>query len=229
MANGSVEIAGEHRRGGGAADQHPAGRRQRLQPGGRVDDVAHRRVVRAGERADQHLAGVDADAHLDRRAGGGAALGDVPGKAVLHPQRRPDRPFGIVLVGDGRAEQRHDAVTEQLVDASAEVVDVGDQPFEARFDEQLDVLRVEVLGQRGVPHEVGEHDRDDAALLGRDARTSGGRAARGAEAGPRRHRLGARGAGGRRHDRNATAAGPAPSSRLTSIHPSSDDRPRPRG
>ena len=72
------------------AGEHAAGRRQRLQPGGRVHDVAHRRVVRAGEDADEHLAGVDADAHaqLGRRR----SRLDVAGQRVLHPQRRPARP-----------------------------------------------------------------------------------------------------------------------------------------
>ena len=61
-------LAGNRRRAqrlGGFADEHAARRRQSLEPRRRVDDVAHRGVVGAGHRADEHLAGVDADAHLD--------------------------------------------------------------------------------------------------------------------------------------------------------------------
>ena len=73
-------------------------------------------------------------------------------------------------MGDGRAEQGDDAVAEQLVDAAAEQLDVGDEPLEAGLDQTFDVLRVAVLGERGVPDEVGEQDRDDPALLERDRR-----------------------------------------------------------
>ncbi len=126
-------------------DEHAAGRSQRLQAGSSVDDVAHRRVVRTGQRADEHLAGVDADAHLDRRVG--ADVVDEAGQRRLHAQRRPHGPFGIVLVGDGRTEQGDDGVAEQLVDAPAELLDVGDEALETGLDEPLHTLRIEVLGE----------------------------------------------------------------------------------
>ena len=44
---------------------------------------------------------------------------------LVHPQRGPHRPLGVVLVGDGRAEQGHDLVADDLVEAAAEVDDVG--------------------------------------------------------------------------------------------------------
>ena len=67
---------------------------------------------------------------------GGSAptLVDEAGERRLHPQRRPHRPLGVVLVGDGRAEQGDDGVAEQLVDAPAERLDVGDEALEARLD-----------------------------------------------------------------------------------------------
>ena len=69
---------------------------------------------------------------------------DVPtkcGQRLLHPQRGAHRTLGVVLVGDGRAEQREDAVTEELVDPAAERRDVVDQALEARVDEPLHLLR----------------------------------------------------------------------------------------
>ena len=157
QAGDAERLAVDRRRAqgdGGGAGEHATGRRQRLQPRRRVHDVAHRRVVGPGEDADEHLAGVEADAHLDRRVGAG--LGDEAGQRVLHPQRGPHGALGVVLVGDRRAEQGDDGVAEQLVDAPAERLDVGDQPFEARLDEALHPLGVEVLGQRRVADEVGE-------------------------------------------------------------------------
>ena len=190
--------------GGGRAHQHASRRSQRLQPRGGVDHVAHRRVVGAGQRADEHLAGVDADAHLDR--GVGTGLHDEGAERLLHPQRGPHGPLRVVLVGDRRSEQGDDAVAEQLVDAAAEQLDVGDQPLEAGLDQALDVLRVAALGERGVADDVGEEDRDDPALLERDRRPCHRMPARGTEPSPRWHRMGARGARDHRHASDATAA-----------------------
>ena len=107
---------------------------QRLESLRGVHDVAHHRGVAAGaHRADEHLAGVHADAHPDRDAD---LLGDER-ERLLHPQRGTDRPFGVVLVGDRRAEQRDDLVADDLVEATAEGRDVGHEPFEAAVDEAL--------------------------------------------------------------------------------------------
>ena len=85
-------IAVEHSAAVAAPIEHAARRGQRLQARRGVDDVAHRRVVGAGQRADEHLAGVDADPHLDRRRVAGVdALVDEAGQRLLHPQRRPAR------------------------------------------------------------------------------------------------------------------------------------------
>ena len=185
------------------SDEHAARRGERLQPGGGVDDIPHRRVVGAGEDADQHLAGVDADAHLDRRVGTG--LGDERGERALHPQGGPHGPLGVVLVGNRGAEQGDDGVAEQLVDAPAEALDVGDEALEARLDEALDPLRIEVLGQRRVADQIGEQHGDDAPLLQRAVGLRHGRPARRAEARPRRHRVTARTARDHRHPVQSTA------------------------
>jgi hypothetical protein len=176
-------------RDGGRTREHPTGRRQGLQARRGVHDVAHRRVVGAGEDPHQHLAGVEADAHLDRPVEAG--LADDARERVLHPQRGPRRALGVVLVGDGRTEQGDDGVTEQLVDTAAERLDVGDEPFEARVDEALHALGVEVLGERGVADEVGEQHRDDAPLLERAIGLRDRAPARRTEPCPLRHRMAA--------------------------------------
>ena len=82
-------------------------------------------------------------------------------------ERRADGPIGVVLVGDGRTEQRQDRVTEDLVDRAAERLDVDDQSLERGVDQPLQPLRIEVLRQARVADDVGEQHRDDTALLGR--------------------------------------------------------------
>ena len=150
----------------GVADQDPAGRCCALQPRRGVDDVAHRRVLGAGQRADQHLAGVDADAHADAGAAGKAGRADEVGERRLHPQRRPHRAFGVVLVSDRRAEQGEDAVAEDLVDPAAEGGDVVDEQLEARVDQPLDGFGIAVLGQGREPDQIGEQHRGDPPFLG---------------------------------------------------------------
>ena len=211
QAGDAERLAVDRRRAqgdGGGAGEHAARRGQGLQPRGGVHDVAHRRVVGAGEDADEHLAGVEADAHAG--CGGSApGLGDEAGQRVLHPQRRAHGPLGVVLVGDRRAEQGDDGVAEQLVDAAAERLDVGDEALEARLDEALHPLGVEVLGERRVADEVGEEHGDDAPLLERRRRPSSTPVPHdGQNRGPVWHRMVARGAHAtNRHCSRSTAWG----------------------
>ena len=51
---------------------------------------------------------------------------------LLHAQTGAHGPLGVVLVRHRRAEQRQDAVAEQLVDPATERRDVVDQTLEAR-------------------------------------------------------------------------------------------------
>ena len=153
----------------------------------RVDDVAHRRVVGSGDRADEDLAGVDPDAHADvvDRVGVvdvvvllSRVFGDETGERLLHPQGGAHGSVGVVLVGDRSPEEGDDRVAEDLVDTAAERLDLGHQGLEVRLDEAGDRLRVAVLGERGVADEVGEQHRDDAAFLDGDRRVLRGSPAR---------------------------------------------------
>ena len=84
---------------------------------------------------------------------------------LLHAQRGPHGPLGVVLVGDRRTEQGDDGVADDLVDPAAEGVDVGHEPLEAVVDQVLHLLGVAGLGQRREADEVGEQDRDDPTLV----------------------------------------------------------------
>ena len=79
---------------------------------------------------------------------------------------RADGALRIVLVGDRRAEDGHDLVPDDLVDAASVRADVGRETVEAAVEEVLHVLGIAVLGQRCEADDVGEQDGDDAAFVG---------------------------------------------------------------
>ena len=89
-------------------DDDLSGLGQRLQPAGHVHHVAHGRVVAAGpQRADQHLAGVDADAqlHVDADLGGDGRRASAASAArPARPARR--RPRGRPVRRRGRRWRR---------------------------------------------------------------------------------------------------------------------------
>ncbi len=201
-------LVAEHRGGAGVgvgADDHLAGLGRRLEPGGGVHHVAHGRVVAAGpEGADEHLAGVDPDAHAHR----GADAGGLALDRALHLEGGPHGPLGVVLVGQRCAEQRHHGVADDLVDPATVGGDVVGQQVEASVDEVLDLLGIGRLGQRGEADQVAEDHGDDPALV--RCRVQGV-SARGTEPGALGHRRRARRA---RHGRTLrrSAARPDPRS-----------------
>ena len=73
---------------------------------------------------------------------------DVSGERLepfLDGQRGAERPRGVVLVGDRRAEERHHAVTEELVDRPLAAVDGREDHLEDAVHDAVDVLGVEAL------------------------------------------------------------------------------------
>ena len=145
------------------ADHDLTGERRGLQPLGRIHDVAHRRVVAAGaQRSDEHLTGVDPDTQLRT----GTAIPVQLGHGALHLERAPNGAFGVVLVGDRRAEQRDERIADKLVDAAAVPLDVRGERGETPVDEVFDAFRIGRLGERREPDEVAEEHCDDAALVG---------------------------------------------------------------
>ena len=80
-------------------------------------------------------------------------------------------PARVVLVGDGGAEERHDAVAEELVDRALVAVHLGQHEVEGAAHEPVHLLGVEALGQRGEPRDVHEeHGHLLALALERAAR-----------------------------------------------------------
>ena len=75
------------------------------------------------DRADDHLARVQAHADREAEPLRAAQLRRVGGELALEIKRRVAGAPGVVLVGDRRAEQRHDPVARELVDRALEAMD----------------------------------------------------------------------------------------------------------
>ena len=82
----------------------------------------------------------------------------------LHPQRGVAGAHRVVLVGDRRAEQRHDPVAHHLVDRALVVMDGLHHPLEDRVEELARLLGVAVGEQLHRALEVGEEHGDLLAL-----------------------------------------------------------------
>src|SRR5205085_5391974 len=68
---------------------------------------------------------------------------------IAYADRRADGALRVVLVGGGRAEEREHAVAGQVLDRPAERLDGRDDPRDRLTDDQLQLLGVEPLGERG--------------------------------------------------------------------------------
>jgi hypothetical protein len=104
---------------GALADQDHPGRGTLLEAGGQMRGVAHGRVVHAqvvADTADHHQSRVQPHAYrqvLPRRQ---PEVGVALAQAVLQPQGRQHCSPGVILIGNGGAKQRHEAVAEELID-----------------------------------------------------------------------------------------------------------------
>ena len=138
---------------GRLAHEDRPGRRDRLEAGRRVDEVArHHALVRRTE-GDRGLAGQDADARLDRR----------PQRAhrVDQVQARPDRALGVILAGGRRTPHGHHRVADELLDGAPVQGDDAAGQVEVAGQELPGVLRVATIRERGEADEVGEQDGDE--------------------------------------------------------------------
>ncbi len=113
-----------------------------------VGGVTDRCVIHAqvgADAADDHETGVHALPDLEADAtptpqlffigaeDGSDAEGGVQGSA------------GVVFVGDGGTEERHDAITEELVYGTLVAVDFGEHQLESACHEAVDILWVKAF------------------------------------------------------------------------------------
>ena len=94
----------------------------------------------------------------------GAQLGLVGVERAGDAERGVDGPARVVLVGDGRPEERHDAVTEELVDRALVAVHLGQHEIEGPAHEPMDFLGVEAGREGREPGDVHEEHRHLLAL-----------------------------------------------------------------
>ena len=87
------------------------------------------------------------------------------GEELLHPDGAAERALRVVLVGDRRAKDDEDRVANELFDRPVIPECFLGEVLEDPGDEHLQLLRIQVLGERGEPDEVSEQHRHQAALL----------------------------------------------------------------
>ena len=131
---------------------------------GRLADggVVHAQI--AADRADNHFAGVEPYPDLDRNTLHTAHAFRVVLHRLLHAQRRVAGPDRMILVGQGRAEQRHDAVAHHLIDGSLVAVNRIHHVRQNRIEQLPCLLGIAVGKQLHRALQVGEEYRDLLAL-----------------------------------------------------------------
>jgi len=143
---------------GGGELLHPRREVRGLPDGG----VVHAEV--APDRPHYDLARVEPHPNLHLNAVRAADVFVVASDRLLHPERRVARPHRVVLVGERRAEERHDAVAHHLVDRALVTVHGLNHPFEHRVEKLARFLGIAVGEQLHRTLQVSEEDRDLLAL-----------------------------------------------------------------
>jgi hypothetical protein len=142
-------------------DQDRARHGHLLEPGGQMGRLPDRGIVHvqiAADRADHDLPGVESDPDLDGDPGSALDLLGVALDGGLHPERRVARPYPVVLVSEGRAEERHDPVAHHLVHRPLVAVDRLHHQLEHRVEDLSRLLRVAFRKELHRAFQVGKED-----------------------------------------------------------------------
>ena len=143
---------------GGGADEDAVRLRRLLEARGHVHRVAGHGVLvrlRAGSRAADHLARVDADPDLEPL---------LPHR-LADGQRGMERALRVVVVGLRRAVDRHHRVADVLLDGAAIALDLGRHGLEVGALDLANLFGVARLGPAREADEVDEQHRDEASLF----------------------------------------------------------------
>ena len=70
----------------------------------------------------------------------------------------------VILMTNRRAEERHEAIAEELVHGALVTVDPGKHQLEGAVHQGGDVLEIQALGQRGETRDIHEEHGDELAL-----------------------------------------------------------------
>src|SRR3989454_5115895 len=129
--------------------------------------LADRGVVHvqiAADRPHHDLPGVQADTNLDETSLGLPNSLRVALDRFLHSERCITSPYRMVLMSDGRPEERHNPITHHLVDRALVAVDRLHHEFEHRVQDLARLLGVPVGEQLHGALYVGEEHGDLLAL-----------------------------------------------------------------
>ena len=69
------------------------------------------------------------------------------------------RPLGMVLMGDWCAKERHDAVTQELIDRAFVAVHLTQHQLEGPVHQVVHLFGIESFGNGGEPGDISEQDR----------------------------------------------------------------------
>ena len=106
--------------------------------------VVHAQVV--ADRADHHLARVETHPDREVESTAEAQFVGVAAQRLLEVERRVAGALRVVLMGDGRAEERHDTVAGELGDRPLEAMHaLGEERSEALHD-LVEDLGIDLLG-----------------------------------------------------------------------------------
>ena len=131
-----------------SADDHLTRLGEPQEPGRQVHRVPHRRVIHPqilADGADHDEARVDAHAHSELDAVHPSHVVGQRFELPLDRERSAERAMGMVFVRDRRAEQRHHAVAEELVDRAFVAVHLTEDDLEGAIHDGVDFLGVEAL------------------------------------------------------------------------------------
>jgi len=113
----------------------------------------------AADRAHDDLPGVEPDPDLDKEALAPAHALGVAAHCLVHPQRRVAGPHRVILVGQRRAEERHDSITHHLVHRALVAMDSFHHQLEDGIEEPARLLGIAIGQKLHGALEVGEEHR----------------------------------------------------------------------
>ncbi len=143
------------------ADEDGSGRGRGLDARRRVDEVAGDHALALGTDGDRRLAGDDTGPQAEiGKAGLGAEGVDLADQV----ERRTDGPLGVVLLCDRRTPDRHDRITDELLDRPAVAPDDAPGRIEVAGEQISHLLGIATLRERREADEIREQDGDDPPL-----------------------------------------------------------------